>query len=51
MIALILAQLIQVLLVPIAIQMTEILVSLTTDFHVSYQLDICVQQMMKSPYN
>lgn len=36
---------------PIAIQMTEILVNLTTDFHVSYQPDTCVQQMTKSPYN
>jgi len=51
MIALILAQLIRVPLVPIAIQMMEILVNLTTGFHVSYQPDTCAQQMMKSPYN
>ena len=38
-------------LVLIAIQMTENLVCLTTDFHASYQPDTCVQQMMKSPYN
>ena len=51
MIALILAQLILMPLVLIAIQMTENLVCLTTDFHASYQPDTCVQQMMKSPYN
>jgi hypothetical protein len=51
MTALILAQLIRAPLVPIAIQMMEILVNLTTDFHVSYQPDICVLQVIKSLYN